>query len=31
VFSQVLDYTDFPVARIELWFANGTIYLPNEH
>jgi hypothetical protein len=31
VWSKTLDYTDFPVAEVTLWFANDTIYLPSEH
>jgi hypothetical protein len=31
VYTQQLEFTDFPVAHVTLWFANGTIYLPNEH
>jgi hypothetical protein len=31
VFTKAIDYTDFPLAEITLWFANNTIYLPSEH
>ena len=31
VFSKEIEYTDFPLDEITLWFANNTIYLPNEH
>lgn len=31
VFSKEIPYTDFPLDAITLWFANSTIYLPNEH
>jgi hypothetical protein len=26
-----IEYTDFPVAEITLWFSNNVIYLPCEH
>ena len=31
VFTKALEFTDFPLPEIVLWFANGTIYLPSEH
>jgi hypothetical protein len=31
VYTQELQFTDFPLAEIKLWFADGVIYLPNEH
>jgi hypothetical protein len=31
VARQRIPFTDFPLPHIELWFANGTLYLPNEH
>jgi prepilin-type processing-associated H-X9-DG protein len=31
VFTKAIDYTDFPVERVTLWFENSTIYLPSEH
>lgn len=31
VFSKGIEYTDFPLDEITLWFANNTIYLPSEH
>ena len=31
VFTKAIEFTDFPVAEIILWFANNTIYLPSEH
>lgn len=31
VFTKAIDYTDFPLPQITLWFANNTIYLPSEH
>jgi hypothetical protein len=31
VFSKDIEYTDFPLDEISLWFANNVIYLPSEH
>ena len=31
VFSKDIEFTDFPLPEITLWFANNTIYLPSEH
>ena len=31
VFTKEIQYTDFPLAEITLWFANNVIYLPTEH
>jgi hypothetical protein len=31
VFSKDIEFTDFPLDEIELWFANDVIYLPSEH
>jgi hypothetical protein len=31
VFSKEIEYTDFPLAELTLWFANNVIYLPSEH
>ena len=31
VFTKQIDYTDFPLDEITLWFANNVIYLPSEH
>jgi hypothetical protein len=30
VSTQELEFTDFPVPEITLWFENNTIYLPSE-
>ena len=30
VFEKAIEYTDFPVDSIELWFENSTIYLPSD-
>jgi hypothetical protein len=31
VFAKEIQFTDFPLPEITLWFANGVIYLPSEH
>jgi hypothetical protein len=31
IFRKDIEFTDFPLEDITLWFANGTIYLPCEH
>jgi hypothetical protein len=31
MFTKELEYTDFPLDRIELYFTNGTILLPSEY
>jgi hypothetical protein len=31
VFSKRIDYTDFPLAEIKLYCADGTILLPSEY
>jgi hypothetical protein len=31
VYTKEIEYTDFPLETITLWFANNTIYLPSEH
>lgn len=30
VYTQQLEFTDFPAPEITLWFENNTIYLPSE-
>jgi hypothetical protein len=30
VFTKPIEYTDFPVESVTLWFENNTIYLPSE-
>ncbi len=30
IFTKQIDYTDFPLEEISLWFENNTIYLPSE-
>jgi hypothetical protein len=31
VYTQDIEFTDFPIEQITLWFSNGVIYLPSEH
>ena len=31
VFTKPIEFTDFPIEEITLWFTNNTIYLPSEH
>jgi len=31
VFTKEIEFTDFQLDTITLWFANNTIYLPSEH
>jgi hypothetical protein len=31
VYTQHIEFTDFPRDEITLWFANSVIYLPREH
>jgi hypothetical protein len=31
VYTQRIEFADFPAEEITLWFANGVIYLPSEH
>ena len=28
---QMIEFTDFPLDSITLWFTNGVLYLPSEH
>jgi len=30
VYTQHIEFTDFPIDEITLWFENGVIYLPSE-
>lgn len=30
-YRKHIPWTDFPFARVDLWFANDTLYLPSEH
>jgi hypothetical protein len=29
--TQEIEYTDFPLDEINIWFSNNVIYLPSEH
>lgn len=29
--KQEIEFTDFPLDEIELWFSNSILYLPSEH
>ena len=31
VFTRAIEYTDFPLPEITLWFANNVILLPSEY
>ena len=31
VFTKAIEYTDFPLAEITLYFLNKTILLPSEY
>jgi hypothetical protein len=31
VYSKAIEFTDFPIEGVTLWFANNVIYLPSEH
>ena len=31
VYTQLVEFTDFPLDEATLWFASGVIYLPSEH
>ena len=31
VFTKELEFTDFPLDEVTLWFTNNVIYLPSEH
>lgn len=31
IYSEDIDYTDFPLPQAELWFTNNTILLPSEY
>lgn len=31
VYTQQLEFTDFPLSEVTLWFADNVIYLPSEH
>ena len=29
--KQEIEFTDFPLDGIEIWFSNNVLYLPSEH
>lgn len=31
VYTQLIEFSDFALDEITLWFANNVIYLPSEH
>jgi hypothetical protein len=31
IYTQPLEFTDFPLPEITLWFADNTIFLPSEY
>lgn len=31
LYQEKIDWTDFQLKRIELWFENGVLILPSEH
>jgi hypothetical protein len=31
LFEEKIDWTDFPLEKVELWFENGVLILPSEH
>ena len=31
VVAKKIDFTDFPLPKVTLWFENNVIYLPSEH
>jgi hypothetical protein len=31
LYTQPIEWTDFPLNTVTLWFANRTLYLPSEH
>jgi len=31
LYQEKIDWTNFPLKRIELWFENGVLILPSEH
>lgn len=31
LYCEQIEWTDFPLKRIELWFENGVLILPSEH
>ncbi len=31
LYAEKIDYTDFPLPKVEVWFENGVLILPSEH
>lgn len=31
LYREEIEWTDFPLNKIELWFENGVLILPSEH
>jgi len=31
IYKEKIEYTDFPLDKISLWFENGVLILPSEH
>ncbi len=31
VATQEIEFTDFPLDEMQIWFTNGVLYLPSEH
>ena len=31
LYREKIEWTDFPLNKIELWFENGVLILPSEH
>jgi len=31
LYREKIEWTDFPLNNIELWFENGVLILPSEH
>lgn len=31
LYREKIDWTDFPLDTVELWFENGVLILPSEH
>jgi len=31
LYDEKIEWTDFPLKKVELWFENGVLILPGEH
>ena len=31
LYEEKIDYTDFPLEKVEIWFQNSTLFLPSEY